>query len=41
VITILKKDFLVDLKKSIAGRLCFTAECIGNWRQSRKKKPAI
>jgi len=41
MITILKEDLFVVLKNNLASRLCRFAEGIGNWRQSRKKKPAI
>jgi hypothetical protein len=41
MISILKEDLFVELKNSIASRLCRFAEGIGTWRQNRKKKPAI
>jgi len=41
MITILKENALVVLKNNISSRLCRLAEGIGNWKQSRNKKPAI
>jgi hypothetical protein len=38
---IVKENVFAVLKNNIASRLCRFAEGIGNWKQSREKKPAI
>jgi len=38
---IVKENVFAVLKNNISIRLCRFAEGIGNWRQSRDKKPAI